>query len=65
MTFIVGQGVVHTNISIDRIDSSLGYDEGNLQLVCRQANIMKQQMSCQELASWCEDISNYDKRKKK
>lgn len=65
LTFITGKGIVDTNISIDRIDSSLGYVEGNLQLVCRQANIMKQRLSEQELSSWCADICTTYKRKRK
>lgn len=65
LTFITGQGYISTNISIDRIDSSTGYDEGNIQLVCRHVNIMKQQLIQDDLVNWCNDIVEYDKRKKK
>lgn len=65
LTFLTGQGYVATNISIDRIDSSIGYDEGNIQLVCRHVNIMKQQLLQDDLVSWCNDIVENDKRKKK
>ena len=65
LTFICGSGVIPTNISIDRIDPFGEYSENNVQLVCRQANTMKQRLSQEELAGWCEDIVNtYDKRKK-
>jgi hypothetical protein len=64
MTYITGQGRVPTNISIDKIDPSRGYVEGNVQLTCRQANIMKMELNANELTSWCEDISNHLKGKK-
>ena len=63
MTFITGQGLVTTNISIDRINPIGPYEEGNIRLVCRQANIMKQRLSDEDLADWCKDID--DKRKRK
>ncbi len=66
LTFICGEGIIGTNISIDRIDPMFDYSEDNVRLVCRQANIMKQRLSDEELASWCKDIVEYnDKRKKK
>lgn len=63
MTFITGQGRVPTNISIDQINPAGGYLEGNIQLVCRQANVMKFELSADELTSWCEDICNHLKGK--
>lgn len=65
MTYIAGEGRVPTNISIDRIDSSLGYEAGNIQLVCIQANKMKAELSMFDLQTWCSDILEYDKRKRK
>jgi len=50
-----------TNISIDRIDSNIGYEKGNIQLVCHYANIMKWNKSVDELKIWCEKILNYKK----
>lgn len=58
MTHELGRGLVNTNISIDRIDSSKGYEEGNVQLVCRQANTMKYVCDKTELISWCRSIIN-------
>lgn len=58
MTHLTGNGRVPTNISIDRIDSNKGYDEDNVQLVCRQVNIMKSELSLEELKSWCSNILN-------
>lgn len=65
MTYFSGIGRVPTNISIDRIDSSIGYEELNIQLVCIQANKMKAELLQNDLLDWCSNIINYDKRKKK
>lgn len=48
--------------SLDRIDSSLGYVPGNVQVISYQANVMKNNASKQDLlafADWILDI--YDK----
>lgn len=51
---------VSSNISIDRIDSQIGYVEGNIQLVCTHVNIMKWNKSTNELIDWCKKIiTNY------
>ncbi len=42
--------------SLDRVDNSLGYTMGNVQWVHKKVNIMKNVMSNQELALWCEKI---------
>lgn len=63
MTYIAGKGRVETNMSIDRIDSSVGYIVGNIQLACRQANIMKMELSMEDLTSWCDDILNTQRKK--
>ena len=47
---------VHTNLSIDRIDSSKGYEIGNIQLVCAIVNIMKSTLTMDELNWWCYEI---------
>jgi hypothetical protein len=52
-----------TNISIDRIDSSIGYIKGNVQLVCYIVNIMKNKFSVNELIYFSEKIINYNKNK--
>lgn len=56
MTYKAGAGRVSTNISIDRIDSSVGYVRGNVQFVCDVANRMKQDLSQKELLVWCKRI---------
>lgn len=66
MTSICGSGNIPTNISIDRLDPLGDYGEDNVRLVCRQANIMKQRFSDNDLSDWCRDMVNtIDKRKKK
>lgn len=56
LTFVQDGGRTPTNISIDRINSSVGYLETNVQLVCHQVNTMKSDLSVTELRSWCESI---------
>ena len=50
---------VHTNLSIDRIDSSKGYEIGNIQLVCAIVNTMKLTLSKEELVWWCSKICDH------
>jgi hypothetical protein len=44
MTWKTGQGKVDTNISIDRIDPSKGYEPDNIQLITYRSNIIKHDM---------------------
>ena len=44
--------------SIDRIDSSKGYIPGNIQIVHKQANFMKQSLSHEEFINFCKLISS-------
>lgn len=45
--------------SLDRIDSSKGYEKGNVQWVHKTINIMKQSLSDQELIEWCSLVCNH------
>lgn len=56
MTHMRGKGKVMTNVSIDRIDSDIGYVRGNIQLVCYVVNIMKHTLTLTELVWWCDQI---------
>lgn len=58
MTITRGEGRVMTNASIDRIDSFKPYSEDNIQLTCLIVNLMKQQLTIDELKLWCERILN-------
>ena len=52
------------NASIDRIDSSLGYVKDNIQLVCAQVNLMKGDLTHEQMAQFCGAISEmYEKRR--
>lgn len=55
---IGGNKKVPTNISIDRIDSNLGYTEINTQLVCHRVNIMKFDGTLEEMKLWCQKVLN-------
>jgi hypothetical protein len=56
MTIVVGNKVVDTNISIDRIDNNKGYIKENIQLVCRRINSMKSDLILDNFYNWCELI---------
>jgi hypothetical protein len=47
------------NASLDRINSNLGYVEGNVQWVTKQANISKHIMSMEELLIFCQKVINH------
>jgi hypothetical protein len=48
---------VHTNLSIDRIDSDKGYELDNIQLVCAIVNIMKSSLTMEEFKWWIQTLS--------
>ena len=56
MTMELANGVVTTNCSLDRIDSSVGYVVGNVQLVCRAANVAKHDLSQAEFFKLCRAV---------
>ena len=58
MTWQKGQGNINYSISIDRKNNNLGYEVGNIQLVCSVVNKMKLTLSDSELYWWCKNIVN-------
>ncbi len=59
MTHIRGAGYkILTNVSIDRIDSGGEYVRGNVRLVCKSVNWMKNAMTDRELVQWAALILN-------
>lgn len=56
MTHIIGESRTITNISVDRIDSTIGYTKDNIQLVCMVVNQMKSDLTKEELLYWCKEI---------
>ena len=47
--------------SLDRIDSSKGYIEGNVQWVHKHINMMKQDYTTREFINYCKLVVNYNK----
>lgn len=71
MTSYINGGNTRFNVSIDRINSLLGYTKDNVQLVCNQVNTMKNNLTDSELYDLCKKIVinledkyiyNYEKR---
>lgn len=58
LTHKYGYGKTRTNVSIDRINSDMGYTTDNIQLVACIVNLMKLDMSLAELQYWCKKITN-------
>lgn len=56
LTNIHGRKFVPTNASIDRIDSSKGYIKGNVQIISRQANSMKNCATSKELLEFAKNV---------
>ena len=48
------------NVSLDRIDSSKDYVLGNIQLVLKEVNYMKQSLSQEDFINICKKISNHN-----
>lgn len=40
-------------VSVDRIDSDLGYTRENVRLVCARVNLMKMELSDDQMMFWC------------
>ena len=57
MTYEMGKGRVHSNLSIDQIEPSMGYTLSNIQLVCMAVNQMKSDLGTKELIMYCEAIA--------
>lgn len=56
MTMELGRGIVQTNCSIDRINSDIGYEVGNVQLVSRAANVAKNNMTQSDFLAMCRSV---------
>jgi hypothetical protein len=61
MTYCFDSGRVPTNVSVDRIDSTLGYIRGNTQLVCMAVNQMKSDLTIEQLKYFCKSILENNK----
>jgi len=45
--------------TIDRINNNIGYEPGNIQLVCCMPNLIRNKLSVYEFKQLCEAVSNY------
>lgn len=50
------------NMSIDRIDSNIGYEEGNIQWVDKRINMMKGSLSNKEFIELCTKVAEHNKQ---
>ena len=48
------------DMTIDRVDSDLGYIQGNVSLIGYRVNQMKSDLTHQKLLWWCKTIANHD-----
>jgi hypothetical protein len=55
-----GQGF--STASLDRIDSSIGYIEGNVQWVHKKINVMKMALKQEEFVEYCDLVSKYQRK---
>ena len=54
LTCILEKGnITHTNASIDRIEAGGPYILENIRLTCARVNVMRSNMSDEELLYWC------------
>lgn len=56
MTYALQEGRVPTNVSIDKIDRTKGYIQGNIQLVCMACNQIKSDLTDLEMYNFCKKI---------
>lgn len=60
-----GNNLVSYNASLDRIDSSRGYIEGNVQWVHKDVNFMKQRFQQDQFISMCKKIAEWSTKTEK
>lgn len=61
LTKLYGHGHLDTNASVDKIVPELGYVKGNIKIISRKANRMKNNASLEELLIFAENIQKMHK----
>ena len=56
LTQALGSGVVWSNASLDRIDSNIAYVKGNVEVISRKANSMKNMATAEELRTFAKNV---------
>lgn len=59
VSFVPGGSRNDLQPSLDRINSSVGYDPGNLQYVTYRVNLIKREMPESEFIMLCKQVANY------
>lgn len=62
MTTIKGSGKFPSNASVDRIDPGKDYSLDNIRLVCNHVNMMRSNLSDENLLYYCKAIIEYNDR---
>lgn len=62
MTTIKKQGRFPNNASVDRINPGKDYSIDNIRLVCNHVNMMKSNLSDEELINYCQAIIKYNQK---
>lgn len=63
MTTIKGSGRFPTNASVDRINPGKDYSIDNIRLVCNHINVMKLDLSDEDLLFYCKKLIEYNDNK--
>jgi hypothetical protein len=56
LTQSLGEGVIWSNTSLDRINPALGYVKGNIEVISRKANSMKNMATVDELRTFAKNV---------
>ena len=55
LTYTIGEGIVFSNSSLDRIDSTKGYVKGNIQVISHLANQIKSNATLEQLLTFAKN----------